>query len=116
MDVAGEAERSATRALIRAVVGGLNSGERGIITQLRHGFDVTEVAAMLGVSRNHAYSLFSRARDQLETSVGVLLVGQAASRAARPGRAPGHRRGSGRGGIPVGGGEPPPPVPEKRVS
>jgi hypothetical protein len=34
------------------------------------------VAAALGVSRNHAHSLFSRARDQLEASVGVLLVGR----------------------------------------
>jgi hypothetical protein len=30
----------------------------------------------LGVSRNHAHSLFSRARDQLEASVGVLVVGR----------------------------------------
>ena len=31
---------------------------------------------VLGVSRNHAHSLFSRARDQLEASVAVLLVGR----------------------------------------
>jgi len=31
---------------------------------------------VLGVSRNHAYSLFSRARDQLEASVAVLVVGR----------------------------------------
>ena len=77
VDVGGEAERAETVALLRAAVGGLNDGERDVINQLWHGLDVPEVAAVLGVSRNHAYSLFSRARDQLEASVAVLLVGRA---------------------------------------
>jgi RNA polymerase sigma factor (sigma-70 family) len=64
-----EAERAETRALLRAAVGGLNDGERDVINQLWHGLEVPEVAAVLGVSRNHAYSLFSRARGQLEASV-----------------------------------------------
>ena len=41
------------------------------------------MAAVLGVSRNHAYTLFSRARDQLEASVAVLLVGRAGRGTAR---------------------------------
>jgi RNA polymerase sigma factor (sigma-70 family) len=77
VDVGGEAERAETVALLRAAVGGLNDGERDVINQLWHGLDVPEAAAVLGVSRNHAYSLFSRARDQLEASVAVLLVGRA---------------------------------------
>jgi RNA polymerase sigma factor (sigma-70 family) len=77
VDVGGEAERAETVALVRAAVGGLNEGERDVINQLWHGLDVPEAAAVLGVSRNHAYSLFSRARDQLEASVAVLLVGRA---------------------------------------
>ena len=77
VDIGGEAERAETVALLRAAVGGLNDGERDVINQLWHGLDVPEVAAVLGVSRNHAYSLFSRARDQLEASVAVLLVGRA---------------------------------------
>ena len=77
VDVGGEAERAETVALLRAAVGGLNDGERDVINQLWHGLDVPEVAVVLGVSRNHAYSLFSRARDQLEASVAVLLVGRA---------------------------------------
>jgi RNA polymerase sigma factor (sigma-70 family) len=77
VDVGGEAERAETVALLRAAVGGLNDGERDVINQLWHGLDVPEVAAVLGVSRNHAYSLFSRARDQLEASLAVLLVGRA---------------------------------------
>ena len=80
VDVGGEAERAETVALVRAAVGGLNDGERDVITQLWHGLDVPEVAAVLGVSRNHAYTLFARARDQLEASVAVLLVGRVGRR------------------------------------
>src|SRR5262249_58063898 len=36
--------------------------------------DVAEIAAVLGVSRNHAHALLSRARAQLEISLGALLV------------------------------------------
>jgi RNA polymerase sigma factor (sigma-70 family) len=75
-DVGAEAERAETRALMRAAADGLNDGERDVINQLWHGLEVPEVAAVLGVSRNHAYSLFSRARDQLEASVAVLVVGR----------------------------------------
>ncbi|MGH3212318.1 MAG: RNA polymerase sigma factor [Trebonia sp.] len=80
VDIGGEAERAETVALLRAAVGGLNEGERDVINQLWHGLDVPEAAAVLGVSRNHAYTLFSRARDQLEASVAVLLVGRAGRR------------------------------------
>ena len=76
----GAAERAEAVALIRAAVGGLNDGERDVINQLWHGLDVPEAAAVLGVSRNHAYTLFSRARAQLEASVAVLLVGRAGRR------------------------------------
>jgi RNA polymerase sigma factor (sigma-70 family) len=76
VDVGGEVERAETVALVRAAVGGLNDSERDVVNQLWHGLDVPEAAAVLGVSRNHAYSLFSRARDQLEASVAVLLVGR----------------------------------------
>ena len=80
VDVGGAAERAETVALIRAAVGGLNDGERDVINQYWHGLEVPEVAAVLGVSRNHAYTLFSRARDQLEASVAVLLVGRSGRR------------------------------------
>jgi len=76
VDVVGEAERAESRALMRAAVGGLNDSERDVINQLWHGLDVPEVASVLGVSRNHVHSLFSRARDQLEASVAVLVVGR----------------------------------------
>ncbi len=76
-DVSAGAERAETVALVRAAIGGLNDSERDAITQLWHGLEVSEVAAVLGVSRNHAYALFSRAREQFAASVAVLLVGRA---------------------------------------
>jgi RNA polymerase sigma factor (sigma-70 family) len=79
-DVIGEAELAGIHALIRAAVDGLNADEREVITQVCHGVEVPEVAAMLGVSRDRAYALFSRARDQLEASVGVLLTGRSGYR------------------------------------
>ena len=80
-DVTGGAERAELRALLRSAVRGLNAGEQDLIElQLRQELDVAEIAAVLGVSRNHAHALLSRARDQLEISLGALLV-------ARSGRA-----------------------------
>src|ERR1700758_3535819 len=73
--VSGEAEREELRALLRSAVRGLNSGEQDLVElQLRQGLDVAEIAAVLGVSRNHAHALLSRTRDQLEISLGALLV------------------------------------------
>lgn len=64
----------AERALLRTAVDGLSDSERDTLTLLWHGLDVDEAALVLGVSRDDIYSRFSRARDQLETSVSVLLV------------------------------------------
>jgi RNA polymerase sigma factor (sigma-70 family) len=76
-DVSGEAEHADLRALLRTAIGGLNAAEREVIgLQLAQGLDIGEVAAILGVSRNHAHSLLSRARTQLEASLGVILVGR----------------------------------------
>jgi RNA polymerase sigma factor (sigma-70 family) len=75
-DVGVAAERAETVALVRAAVAGLNDGERDVINQLWHGLEVPEVADVLGVSRRYAYTLFARAREQLEASVAVLLVGR----------------------------------------
>ena len=74
-DVSGEAGRAELRALLRSAVRGLNASDQDLIElQMRQGLGVAEIAAMLGVSRNHAHALLSRARDQLETSLGALLV------------------------------------------
>jgi RNA polymerase sigma factor (sigma-70 family) len=79
-DVGVAAERAETVALVRAAVAGLNDGERDVINQLWHGLEVPEVADVLGVSRTYAYTLFSRAREQLEASVAVLIVGRCGRR------------------------------------
>ena len=74
-DVAEGAERAELRALLRSAVRGLGASEQDLIQlQLRQELDVAEIAAMLGVSRNHAHALLSRARAQLEVSLGALLV------------------------------------------
>jgi RNA polymerase sigma factor (sigma-70 family) len=75
VDISGSVERAELRALLRSAVRGLNTGEQDLIElQLRQGLDVAEIADVLGVSRNHVHALLSRARDQLEISLGALLV------------------------------------------
>jgi RNA polymerase sigma factor (sigma-70 family) len=77
-DDSADAERADLRALLENATAGLNPGEREVIElQLRQGLETAEVATVLGVSRNHAHALLSRAREQLETSLAVLLVGRA---------------------------------------
>jgi len=77
-DVGRGAERADLSALFDDAKGGLNPGDREVIElQLRAGLEPGEVADVLGVSRNHAHSLLSRAREQLETCLGVLLVSRA---------------------------------------
>ena len=75
------AERAEIQQLVRAAIGGLNPGERDVIElNLIAELDGDELAGALGVSRNHAHALLSRARSQLERSLGALIV-------ARTGRA-----------------------------
>jgi RNA polymerase sigma factor (sigma-70 family) len=74
-DLSEGAERAELRALLRSAVRGLGASEQDLIQlQLRQELDVAEIAAVLGVSRNHAHALLSRARAQLEVSLGALLV------------------------------------------
>jgi RNA polymerase sigma factor (sigma-70 family) len=76
-DVSGEAGRAGLRALLRTAIGGLDAAEREVIgLRLALGLDAGEVADILGVSRNHARALLSRAWAQLEASLGGILVGR----------------------------------------
>ena len=76
-DVSEHAHRAELRALFEEAAAGLNPGEREVVElQLRQGLEAGEVASVLGVSRNHAHTLLSRARGQLEACLGVLLVGR----------------------------------------
>ena len=76
-DVNEDAERAELRELVREAGAGLNHGDREVIElHLRHEMEAAEVAGVLGVSRNHAHMLLSRARHQLAGCMGVLLVGR----------------------------------------
>jgi len=80
-DIGAATERAELQQLVRAAIDGLNPGERDVIElSLVQELDGDELAAALGVSRNHAHALLSRARSQLERSLGALIV-------ARTGRA-----------------------------
>jgi RNA polymerase sigma factor (sigma-70 family) len=74
-DLGDAAEREDLRQLIRAAIDGLNRGERDVIElSLVHELEGDELADALGVTRNHAHALLSRARSQLERSLGALVV------------------------------------------
>ena len=74
-DVAVDAEKAELRALVAAALAGLNAGDREIIElNLRHDLAGRDLADALGVGLNQAHALASRARSQLETSLGALLV------------------------------------------
>jgi RNA polymerase sigma factor (sigma-70 family) len=71
-------EQADLRELVRDAIDGLNPGERDVIElSLGHDLDGDDLADALGVSRNHAHALLSRARGQLERSLGALIVARA---------------------------------------
>jgi len=73
--VGDAAEQEELRQLIMAAIDGLNRGERDVIElSLLHELDGDDLADALGVTRNHAHALLSRARSQLERSLGALVV------------------------------------------
>jgi RNA polymerase sigma factor (sigma-70 family) len=77
-DVASPVERAEAHQLVRDAINGLNPGEQDVIQlSLVQGLDNDELADALGVSRNHAHALQSRARSQLERSLGALIVARA---------------------------------------
>ena len=75
-------ERAELRKLVRAALDGLNPGEREVVELgFRHDLHGADLAAVLGVPRNQAHALASRARGQLEKSLGALLVARTGRRA-----------------------------------
>jgi len=80
-DVEADVEKAELRALVREALPGVGPAEQEVLElQLRHGLASSEVASVLGVSRNHAHALMSRARVQLETALGALVVARAGRR------------------------------------
>src|SRR5580693_5192769 len=85
VDVASAIEQAEVQQFVRDAIAGLNPSERDVIElSLVQGLDGDELADALGVSRNHAHALVSRARSQLERSLGALLVART-GREACPG-------------------------------
>jgi RNA polymerase sigma factor (sigma-70 family) len=74
-DIGAATEQAEVSQLVRAAMDGLNPRERDVIElSLVAELGGDELAAALGVSRNHAHALLSRARGQLERSLGALIV------------------------------------------
>ena len=69
------AARHELRELVAAAALGLNPRDRGVLDlHLRQGLDGQELGDAIGVSTSHAYVVLSRLRDQVERSLGALLV------------------------------------------
>jgi RNA polymerase sigma factor (sigma-70 family) len=84
-DVHDSADRAELRRLVQAALAGLNPAEQEVLElSLRHDLHGADLAAVLGVSRNQAHALFSRARGQLEKALGVLLVARTGRRGCGP--------------------------------
>jgi RNA polymerase sigma factor (sigma-70 family) len=80
-DVAADVEKAELRALVRQALPGVAPAEQEVLElQLRHSLAADEVASVLGVSRNHAHALMSRARGQLEAALGALVVARSGRR------------------------------------
>ena len=74
-DVVTSAQRGELQDLVRAAIAGLNPGEREVIElNLRHELEGADLADALQIPLNQAHALASRARGQLERSLGALLV------------------------------------------
>ena len=78
----GIAERAEVRRLVRTALDGLSPGEREVIElDLRHDLQGADLAAVIGVPRNQAHALASRARGEVEKAVGALFVARTGRRA-----------------------------------
>jgi RNA polymerase sigma factor (sigma-70 family) len=74
-DIGAATDQAELSQLVRAAMDGLNPRERDVIElSMVAELGGDELATALGVSRNHAHALLSRARGQLERSLGALIV------------------------------------------
>jgi RNA polymerase sigma factor (sigma-70 family) len=75
------AERAELARLVRTALDELSPGEREVIElDLRHDLQGADLAAVLGVPRNQAHTLASRARGELEAALGPLFVARTGRR------------------------------------
>jgi RNA polymerase sigma factor (sigma-70 family) len=69
------AEQQALADLVWSAAAGLSERDRALLDlHLRQGLDGAELGEAMGVSANHAYVLLTRLRDQVERSLGALLI------------------------------------------
>jgi RNA polymerase sigma factor (sigma-70 family) len=69
------AEQESLRSLVWDAAGGLNERDRAMLDlHLRQGLDGAELGEAMGMSASNAYVGLSRLRDQVERSIGALLV------------------------------------------
>jgi RNA polymerase sigma factor (sigma-70 family) len=78
-DTASGPEQAALRADLRDLVwnaaAGLSERDRALLDlHLRHGLEGADLGRAIGVEPAHAYVLLTRLRDQVERSLGALLV------------------------------------------
>ncbi len=70
-----EAELTALRQLVWDAAAGLAERDQSILNlHLRHGLEGAELGEAMGVTTSQAYVLLSRLRDQVERSLGALLI------------------------------------------
>lgn len=70
-----EAELTALRQLVWDASAGLAERDQSILNlHLRHGLEGAELGEAMGVTTSQAYVLLSRLRDQVERSLGALLI------------------------------------------
>jgi RNA polymerase sigma factor (sigma-70 family) len=85
IDLTAAVHAEQVRELVHAAAAGLGADDRDLIElALRQGFAAADVAAVLGVSTNHAHARMSRARARLEAAIGVLLLARAGGAACPP--------------------------------
>lgn len=69
------AEQEALRDLVWSAAAGLSERDRALLDlHVRQGLDGAELGEAMGVSASHAYVLLTRLRDQVERSLGALLI------------------------------------------
>jgi RNA polymerase sigma factor (sigma-70 family) len=69
------AEREALRDLVWAAAAGLSERDRVLLDlHVRQGLDGAELGTAMGVPTGHAHVLLTRLRDQVERSLGALLI------------------------------------------
>jgi RNA polymerase sigma factor (sigma-70 family) len=69
------AEQVALRELVWSAAAGLSERDRALLDlHVRQGLDGADLGEAMGVSPGHAYVLLTRLRDQVERSLGALLI------------------------------------------